>query len=108
MTTTLEARKPAAAKAKPARTGVVDCDIHPGFSTPDEIMPFLPKRWQEHVKTFGGLYRQPLADTLAHPRMNPDVARARFLAAQRRTARLRPRPSCVSSTSTPTASSGAC
>ena len=76
MTTTVQDRKPAAKKATPAGLGVVDCDIHPQFSTPAEIMPFLPERWQEHARTFGGLYRQPLSDTLAHPRMAPDVARA--------------------------------
>ena len=76
MSTTVQDRKPAAKKAAPAPLAVVDCDIHPGFSTPTEIMPFLPKRWQDHARTFGGLYRQPLSDTLSHPRMAPDVARA--------------------------------
>ena len=55
--------------------GVVDCDIHPQFATPGEILTFLPERWRDYVKSYGGFYRQPLADTLAHPRMAPDVAR---------------------------------
>ncbi len=56
--------------------GVIDCDIHPIFGSAGEILPYLPERWREHTKTFGGLYRQALADTLSHPRMSPDVARA--------------------------------
>ncbi len=80
MTIALKDRAPApapkAAHANVVTAGAVDCDIHPGFSTPGEILPFLPQRWQEHVKTYGGLYRQAFADTLSHPRMAPDVARA--------------------------------
>jgi hypothetical protein len=76
MSTTILERAPAIGAAKKQKLMVVDCDIHPGFSRPDEIVPFLSRRWQDHFKTFGGLYRQPLADTLSHPRMVPDVARA--------------------------------
>lgn len=57
-------------------TGVIDCDIHPIFASGAEILEYLPERWREHTRTFGGLYRQALADTLSHPRMAPDVARA--------------------------------
>ncbi len=80
MTLTLDDRKSSAkpAKLKPllAGTTLVDCDIHPQFSTPNELAPFLSLRWRDHLATFGGLYRQALADTLSHPRMSPDVARA--------------------------------
>ena len=55
---------------------IIDSDIHPGFSRGDEIMPFLATRWHDYVRTFGGLYRQALAETLSHPRMAPAVARA--------------------------------
>ena len=59
-----------------AALGVIDCDIHPQAATPGEVLAFLPERWRAYVKEYGGLYRQPLADTLSHPRMAPDVARA--------------------------------
>ena len=58
------------------RVKVVDCDIHPTAASPAEMLEFLPERWRDYMKTFGGFYRQPLSDTLAHPRMAPDVARA--------------------------------
>jgi len=60
----LEAERPAAAK-----TGVVDCDIHPAYSSPAEMVSFLPQRWKDHVKEFGianpGLY----VGALSYPRM---------------------------------------
>jgi predicted TIM-barrel fold metal-dependent hydrolase len=61
----------------PAEQGltIVDCDIHPALKSVDELFPFMAKRWQEHLKTFGSHVRQGLADGLAHPRMTPDVAR---------------------------------
>jgi predicted TIM-barrel fold metal-dependent hydrolase len=59
-----------------ARQTVIDCDIHPSAKSPAEINAFLPKRWQEHAATYGGLVRQGLAEALAHPRMTPEVARA--------------------------------
>jgi predicted TIM-barrel fold metal-dependent hydrolase len=68
--------RPAAARRTQTQLSVVDCDIHPQFAKPDEIQAFLPERWREYVRAYGGFYRQPLADTLAHPRMAPDVARA--------------------------------
>jgi uncharacterized protein len=55
---------------------VIDCDIHPQVKSRDELMPFLSGQWQEYMKTWGGFYRQALADTLSHPRIAPDVARA--------------------------------
>ena len=61
----------------PAEQGlsIVDCDIHPAPKSVDELFPFMAKRWQDHLKTFGSHVRQGLADGLAHPRMTPDVAR---------------------------------
>lgn len=64
-----------AARAARQRLSVIDCDIHPQFSTRDEILPYLPERWREYFQTFGGFYRQALADTLSHPRMAPEVSR---------------------------------
>jgi predicted TIM-barrel fold metal-dependent hydrolase len=58
------------------KLAVIDCDIHPQVQSPDELMQFLPDRWREYARTWGGFYRQALADTLSHPRIAPDVARA--------------------------------
>ena len=57
------------------RLSVIDCDIHPNIASKDEIIQFLPERWRDYANTFGGLYRQALAETLSHPRMAPEVSR---------------------------------
>ena len=57
------------------RLSVIDCDIHPQVADKDEIIQFMPERWRDYARTFGGLYRQALADTLSHPRMAPEVSR---------------------------------
>ena len=54
---------------------VCDCDIHPNMSRPDEVYPFLAQRWQDHARTYGGLYRQAFSDTLSHPRINEGASR---------------------------------
>ncbi len=76
MSLTIETRPGNSALPKAgSRFPVIDCDIHPQFQTRDELAQFLPKQWQEYANTWGGFYRQALADTLSHPRMAPDVAR---------------------------------
>lgn len=55
---------------------VIDCDIHPQFQKPDDILQFLPEQWRAYSDTWGGFYKQVLADTLSHPRMAPMVSRA--------------------------------
>ena len=29
------------------RLAIVDCDIHPAFRTPQDLLPFLPQRWRD-------------------------------------------------------------
>lgn len=55
---------------------IIDCDIHPSMKTPAELSPFLSARWQKHMATYGNGIRQGLSETLSHPRMSPEVARA--------------------------------
>ncbi len=77
MTTELLERAAAQGPApQDTRLKIVDCDIHPQAARPDELHAFLPERWRDYMKTYGGFFRQPLSDTLSHPRMAPDVARA--------------------------------
>jgi len=51
------------------RLTIVDCDIHPAFRTPKDLLPFLPQRWRDHMATFGEHLRQGLSGQLAFPRM---------------------------------------
>ena len=57
------------------RLSVVDCDIHPTLRTGSDLKPYLSSRWQHHLETYGAYIRQALSETLAYPRMTPDVAR---------------------------------
>ena len=54
---------------------VVDCDIHPTMRSPAELLPFLSERWRGHMQTYSNHLRQALSETLAYPRITPDVAR---------------------------------
>ena len=54
-----------------ARTGIVDCDIHPAMTSPAEIMEFLPVRWRRHIADFGMRVPQPFLGILPYPRMTP-------------------------------------
>ena len=53
------------------RLGIVDCDIHPAFSTPGELLPFLPERWRKHMAQYGARLPQPFLGALPYPRMTP-------------------------------------
>ena len=72
MTTELRERQP----ATEARLNVIDCDIHPTMGSLSDLNPWLAKRWQQHIVTYGEFVRQGLSKTLSHPRMQPAVSRA--------------------------------
>jgi predicted TIM-barrel fold metal-dependent hydrolase len=57
------------------RLAVVDCDIHPQVRSPADLQKYLPERWRKHMATYSNHVRQALSETLAYPRMTPDVAR---------------------------------
>ena len=65
----------ASPKAAKSRLRVIDCDIHPSLNTRAEIFPFLPKRWQEHMKTYGDHMRTPFTSTTPYPRSSPLICR---------------------------------
>ena len=52
-----------------ARMAIADCDIHPSPKSVEiEIFPFLSKRWQEYMKTYGVIYRQGFQKVPAFPK----------------------------------------
>ncbi len=58
-----------------ARLRIIDCDIHPSIHAHSDLNPFLPKRWQEHLKTYGSHLRTPYIGTTPYPRSSPLIAR---------------------------------
>jgi uncharacterized protein len=58
--------------SKPADLGIIDCDIHPSFSSSAELAQFLPERWRKHISTYGTrMPNQPTNNIVPYPRMAP-------------------------------------
>lgn len=55
-------------KARTAQP-VVDCDIHPAWRSPDEMLTYLPAGWRQHVRDFGLHSPSPLLGALPYPRL---------------------------------------
>ena len=58
-----------------SRLRIIDCDVHPSLHSRADLNPFLPKRWQEHLKTYGDHLRTPYIGTTPYPRSSPLIAR---------------------------------
>ena len=59
------------------KAGIVDCDIHPLQKAKTDLLPFMEKRWRDHMGTFGGNIRQGLwAGQNVYPRMMAGGRRA--------------------------------
>src|SRR3979411_1461891 len=51
-----------------SRLRIIDCDIHPSLHSRADLNPFLSKRWQQHLKTYGDHLRTPYIGTTPYPR----------------------------------------
>src|SRR5712672_2297015 len=58
-----------------SRLRIIDCDIHPSLHSRADLNPFLTKRWQEHLKSYGDHLRTPYIGTTPYPRSSPLIAR---------------------------------
>ena len=69
--------RPEAAEVTAAKTRlrVIDCDIHPSLHTRSDLNPFLAKRWQDHLATYGDHLRTPYIGTTPYPRSSPLISR---------------------------------
>src|SRR3979409_347707 len=50
-------------------------DVRPSLPSRADLTPFLAKRWQEHLKTYGDHLRTPYIGTTPYPRSSPLIAR---------------------------------
>src|SRR5436190_9521697 len=57
------------------RLKVIDCDIHPSLHSRTDLYPFLSKRWQKHLETYGSHLRTPFTSTTPYPRSAPLLSR---------------------------------
>jgi predicted TIM-barrel fold metal-dependent hydrolase len=58
-----------------SRLRIIDCDVHPSLHARSDLNPFLSRRWQEHLKTYGDHLRTPYIGTTPYPRSSPLIAR---------------------------------
>src|SRR6478609_11708835 len=58
-----------------SRLRIIDCDVHPSIHAHADIEQFMPKRWQEHLRTYGSHLRTPYIGTTPYPRSSPLIAR---------------------------------
>src|SRR6266480_2041486 len=57
------------------RLRIIDCDVHPSLHAQTDLHPFLSKRWQEHLKSYGSHLRPPYIGTTPYPRSSPLISR---------------------------------
>ena len=62
-------------EAARSRLRIIDCDVHPSIHAHTDLDQFLPKRWQEHLRTYGSHLRTPYIGTTPYPRSSPLIAR---------------------------------
>lgn len=60
-----------ASGASATRYGLVDCDIHPAFARPDELLDYLPERWRRHAQDYGIRTPNAFLGALPYPRITP-------------------------------------
>src|SRR6201992_1314126 len=58
-----------------SRLRIIDCDVHPSLHSRSDLYPFLSRRWQEHLETYGSHLRTPYIGTTPYPRSSPLIAR---------------------------------
>ena len=61
--------------AAKSRLRIIDCDVHPSIHAHTDLEQFMPKRWQEHLRTYGSHLRTPYIGTTPYPRSSPLIAR---------------------------------
>jgi predicted TIM-barrel fold metal-dependent hydrolase/nitrite reductase/ring-hydroxylating ferredoxin subunit len=61
--------------AAKSRLRIIDCDVHPSIHAHSDLDQFLPKRWQQHLRTYGSHLRTPYIGTTPYPRSSPLIAR---------------------------------
>ncbi len=58
------------------RLAIADCDIHHSPAAGMKgLFPYMEKRWQDHLATYGALPRQAFQSGPAYPKSQPDASR---------------------------------
>src|ERR1019366_10436093 len=59
-----------------SKTAIADCDMHLGPASMRDLYPWLTRRWQQHIETYGTAHRTGMQDGLpSYPKAQPNAAR---------------------------------
>ena len=59
-----------------SKLAIADCDLHLGPASLADLHPWLPKRWQAHMETYGASHRTGMQQGLpSYPKAQPAAAR---------------------------------
>jgi uncharacterized protein len=47
---------------------LIDCDVHNAVSSDEELRPYLPRRWREHLDLVGSRTFSPFTKGYAYPK----------------------------------------
>src|SRR2546421_5375564 len=67
--------KPEPGSSAQAKAAIADCDIHPARKTPQELFPYLAKRWHSHLETYGKHPYQGMMEGPPYPKAQPNASR---------------------------------
>ena len=73
----VQLRKIQSADAAPiSKTAIADCDMHLGPALMRDLYPWLSRRWQQHIETYGTPHRTGMQGGLPnYPKAQPNAAR---------------------------------
>ncbi len=59
-----------------SKLAIADCDLHLGPASLQELYPWMPKRWQDQIETYGASHRTGMQQGLpSYPKAQPAAAR---------------------------------
>ena len=67
--------RPEPASSVGVKTAIADCDIHPARKSLDDLLPFMAKRWHDHIKTYGKQAYQGMMEGPPYPKAQPNASR---------------------------------
>ena len=65
----------ASARPSASRLRVVDCDVHHAMRSPNDLRPYLPKGWRQHLDEYGLRMPVPFIDSSPYPKATPKLSR---------------------------------
>ena len=48
-------------EAAKSRLRIIDCDVHPSIHAHTDLHQFMPKRWQQHLRTMAAICARPIS-----------------------------------------------